>query len=438
MRSGAPRRATQRAATPAPRRSRLSRIAPAAWLYVVGALVLGYAIPRLRFGELGYVNPRLPKDVVVAFLSSVSSGMMAFTGIVFSLLFILLQFASTAYSPHIVGMLTQNRVLAHAGGVFTGTFLYSLMALRGAGTVPGTTTELTILVAFAWLLASIYLLLRLVGVFSSLAVSNILEMLGDEGHTEITRVYRPYSAEAAAEARELRARAPTDTPPAQTLERRGRPAYLVAVDEAVVVELARAAGAVVFVPVAIGDSVTEGLPLAYVWGERPVPEDDLRAAFRFANDRTNERGPKNALRLLVDVAIRALSPAINDPTTAVHALDQIESLLVRLGRSHLDVGVARDGAGTVRLVHDAFSSWEDYLALGLTEIQQYGAGAVQVERRLAALLDLLERAVPAPRKPAVRAVAAAHTALIRESFKVMQRAEAERVDRQGLGHPVRP
>jgi uncharacterized membrane protein len=153
-------------------------------------------------------------------------------------------------------------------------------------------------------------------------------------------------------------------------------------------------------------------------------------------DRTWEHGPKNAMRLLVDIALRALSPAVNDPTTAVHVLDQLEALLGRLGRSNLDQGVVYDDAGVVRLVHEALPTWEEYLALGVSEIQFYGASALQIERRLAALLRLLEATVPESRKLAVTRLATEQSAVVRQSFREgLVRAAAGRVDRQGIGHP---
>src|SRR5262249_36144939 len=153
------------------------------------------------------------------------------------------------------------------------------------------------------------------------------------------------------------------------------------------VALAGAANALVRVPVGIGDSVTDATPLAFVEGSK-VPEASLRAAIRIGRDRTPERSPAHALRLLVDIAIRSLAPSVNDPTSAVRSLDHIEALLRLLGASRLAPGVAYDPAGTRRVVY-ATPSWEEYLDLGLTEIQCYGMGAVQVTRRLAALLSHL-------------------------------------------------
>ena len=143
------------------------------------------------------------------------------------------------------------------------------------------------------------------------------------------------------------------------------------------------------------------------------------------------------MRLLVDIALRALSPAV--ATRRPQSAPSISSRLSPrgLGRSHLDIGVVRDGDGVVRVVHEACPTWEDYLALGVTEIQQYGASAVQVERRLAALLDLLAATVPESRKHAVERLAAERTVVVRASFKEgPSRAQADRVDRQGIGHSM--
>jgi uncharacterized membrane protein len=104
-------------------------------------------------------------------------------------------------------------------------------------------------------------------------------------------------------------------------------------------------------------------------------------AIELATERTFEQDPKFAIRLLVDIAIKALSPAINDPTTAVQAIDQIEDLLVRLGRRELDVGYGRGPSGAVRVIVP-MPTWEDYLTLSFDEIRQFGASSVQVMRRL--------------------------------------------------------
>jgi uncharacterized membrane protein len=404
----------------------IRRVIPwATWAYVLVALVLGWVVPRIEAPWLG-VSPT-GDEKIIQFLGAVSGGMMAFTGIIFALLFVLLQFASTAYTPHVVPILTRQAILKHAAGVFTGTFLYSLMALRGVGSLGGATPSIVVWTAFAWLLVSVYLLLRLIRVFTSLGVSDVLDMLGEAAHRGIDQLYGSRVDGAA------------DAPPpgriVQTIEHHGPLRYVVALDVPRLVALAHASGAILRLPVALGDSVVPGACLATVEGSA-VREADVCGAITLAPDRTFEQGPKHALRLLVDIAIRALSPAINDPTTAVHALDQIEAILRRLGSSELDIGCVRDASGAVRLVYPT-ATWEDYLALGVTEIQLYGAGAVQIERRLAALFRLLRDTVLPVRRAAVDAAFRERTARIRESFpRGALRDAAEGADRQGIGgHP---
>ena len=152
------------------------------------------------------------------------------------------------------------------------------------------------------------------------------------------------------------------------------------------VRLAQSANAVVSIECGVGETLVEDTVLVSVHGAaHSLPEQALRRAIRLATSRTFEQDPKYAIRLLVDIAIRALSPAINDPTTAVQAIDQIEDLLRRLGRRQLDAGYAHDATGTIRVTFPV-PTWEDYLALSFDEIRQFGANSVQVVRRLRSAL----------------------------------------------------
>jgi uncharacterized membrane protein len=137
---------------------------------------------------------------------------------------------------------------------------------------------------------------------------------------------------------------------------------------------------------AVGDTLLEGSVVLRIHGAKDkLAEKDLMWAVHLAAGRTFEQDPKYPIRLLVDIAIKALSPAINDPTTAVQAIDQIEDLLRRLARHNLDAGFARDPDGVVRVVVP-MPTWDDYLTLAFDEIRQFGMSSVQVIRRLRAAL----------------------------------------------------
>jgi uncharacterized membrane protein len=192
-----------------------------------------------------------------------------------------------------------------------------------------------------------------------------------------------------------------DGSPTHTVMYQGRPLTVQAIDIARLVTLAERTRAVIEVGAAVGDTLAASMPLMVVRGYRvPISERLLRAAIELGDERTFEQDPKYALRLLVDIAIKALSPAINDPTTAVQALDQIGDLLLRLSRRQLDIGVFRDAGGAVRVVIP-FPSWDDFLRLAFDEICAYGASSIQVMRRMNALLNALVRALPEPRRAAL-------------------------------------
>src|SRR4029077_7286981 len=182
----------------------------------------------------------------------------------------------------------------------------------------------------------------------------------------------------------------------------GRPRAIQALDTPTLLQMAFFSGGIVEVVSSVGDTVVEGTLLLRIHGGREtINERDLRKAFEMGAERTFDQDPKYAIRLLGDIAIKALSPAINDPTTAVQALDQIEDLLLRLGRRRLEIGAFRDSDGKLRVLI-AFPSWEDFLRLAFDETCFYGANSVQVMRRMRALISEMIPVLPEERHHALR------------------------------------
>src|SRR5262249_24880219 len=150
-------------------------------------------------------------------------------------------------------------------------------------------------------------------------------------------------------------------------------------------------------------------------------------------ERTLEQDPTFAFRIVVDIALKALSPAINDPTTAVLALDRIQYLLRVVGNRHLDDGLIRDGAGRLRLVYRT-PDWAGFVHLAVTEIRQFGGESIQIARRLRAMLEALIQAVPEPRAALLRKeLALLHRSAERAFVEPEDRALAEIRDFQGVG-----
>ena len=136
----------------------------------------------------------------------------------------------------------------------------------------------------------------------------------------------------------------------QAVVHSGEPMAIAAYDVQALVDHARKADGLIVMPFAVGDTVIDGeCFLRLLGGRMALPQSELLSAVRLERERTFEQDPKYALRLLVDIAIRALSPAVNDPTTAVQALDQITDLLRRLGSRQLRIGRIKDEQGVLRL-----------------------------------------------------------------------------------------
>ncbi len=402
-------------------------------LYAAAAIVVGLTFPRFE-GRIfpGLVHP-MSVSVAITLYSSIASGMIALTGIVFSLTFVMVQFSATAYSPRLVLWVARDPVISHALGIFTATFLYALAALSGIGRsgserVPSISAYLV----FGLLAASVSMFIALVHRITLLQVNHMLIFTGDQGRKVISTIYPLLLSEVVAAATDdFRA-----LPQTQTLIYHGRPRSVQAVDVAALVMLTKASSVIIEMVVAVGDTVVELTPLLHVFGARELlDERKLREGIEFGEERTFEQDPKYALRLLVDIAIKALSPAINDPTTAVQALDQIEDLLLRLGQRHLEIGKYCDRDGELRLVVP-YPTWDDLVRLAFDEICFYGATSVQVMRRMNALVADLTRAVPERRRATLKYWEGRLKSTIARSFTDgEERLDASKEDRQGFGVP---
>lgn len=298
--------------------------------YVLITLAVGMTLLRLEHRLLPNFVSSISAPSAMAICSSIASGMIALTGIVFSLAFVMVQFSATAYSPRLVLWVARDPVVSHALGVFSATFMYSLLLLawvdrETTGKVPFISGWLV----FLLLLASVGMFIALIERLGMLQVNRMLIFTGDQGREAIAELYATATGGAATEPTGL-----DELPVSQTVMHVGRPRVVQSIQVMELAALAKATGAMIEVVAAVGDTVLEATPLLRVRGARqPLAEQQLKAASEIGDERTFEQDPKYALRLLVDIAIKALSPAINDPTTAVQALDQIEDLLIRLGRA---------------------------------------------------------------------------------------------------------
>ena len=405
--------------------------------YVSGAVVAGLALPRIEQAYLSRYTIAMSVASAQALLSAASSGMMALTGIVFAMAFVMVQFSAIAYSPRLVLRFARDRTLFHALGTFTATFVYALFTLawvdRGAsGSVPLFSVLLVgIMIIFSMLAFS-----RLMQRLGDLQIGNVLHLVGDRGRAVIADMFRrldaPPAAPRASEANAGRAQL---GPVTQTVKYFGKPRTVARFDVDSLVAAARQARGTIVMACAVGDTLVDGDVLLRVHDAgTPLPERALLRAVQLGKERTFEQDPKYPIRLLVDIAIKALSPAINDPTTAVQTIDQLEDLLRRLGSAELDVGDVADADGALRLAFPT-PTWEDYLTLSFDEIRHFGSSSVQVMRRMrSAMVGLADSLSNQDRVEAVRRYLEHLDRVIGAlPFDVEDKSMARQEDRQGIG-----
>ena len=405
--------------------------------YAVAAVVLGLGFPRIEVRIFHGLTSTITIPAAMALYSSVASGMLALSGVVFSLAFVMIQFSATAYSPRLVLWISRDPFMWHAVGVFTATFLYALAALswvdrNASGRVPFVSSW----VVLGLLLASVAMFIGLIQRISLLQINRMLTFTGDQGRQVIEAVYPQLDSPVASSAPEHEQF--RSLPLTQTLTHRTSPQVIQALDTVALVRLAKASGGVIEMVAAVGDTLVDLTPVLHLYGARQaIDERALTKAIEMGEQRTFEQDPKYAIRLLVDIAIKALSPAINDPTSAVQALNQIEDLLLRLGCRCLEIGYFRDSEGQLRLVVP-YPAWEDFLRLALDEIRYCGSHSVQVMRRMMALVNDLITRLPENRDPALLHWEERLQATIARSFEdIEEKQEASVEDRQGLGVPRR-
>lgn len=322
-------------------------------------------------------------------LSAISSSMITFTGLVFSITVVVLQLTSSQFSPRVLRTFLRDRLTQFSLGVFVATFVYSVTVLR---TVTGGDQEfvpvLSTTVGLGLLLLSVGMFVAYIHhIATSIQVSAILAAIGAETRETIERRFPAGDGPRAAfpGARDE---------PVVAIVVAPRSGVLTGIDPDRLVGLARAEGVTLRIDLRPGDFVPEGGPLVEVLGTGSADAGQVSAAITISSDRDMQQDVAFGLRQLVDIAERALSPGVNDPTTAVQALDQVHDLLRRLARRRLPDGLHRDHDGRVRLVTPP-EEFSDYLDLALEEIDQYGAEVLQVQRRIDLLLaDLALAARP--------------------------------------------
>ncbi len=387
-------------------------------LLVLGSLAaaLGVIELDLRFDPaLREAYPRLfaaEAEGSRAMLSAVAGSMITVAGVVFSIVIVALSLASSQYTSRVLRNFMRDRANQAVLGVFLGIFTYCIVVLRtfsrvGAGGefVPSLavlTGALLSLVGMGFLIFFIH------HTAASVQASEIIASIAAETTAAIERIY-PEGPNAepdegvTGDADASGAGLWHPVPSSET-------GYVQTLDIGTLLSFARERGVTVKVERGVGEFVTEGRPLASV-SSAPRPEDvrALNAAFAVGRYRTAEQDPAFGVRQIVDIALKALSPGINDTTTAVNCIDYLGLILSRLARRRLNHAVSLDGGAARVILKEA--GFEKYVDESFNQIRQNAEGNVAVMIRvLMALRELAAEVRDATHLAALRE----HAGLIRE------------------------
>jgi uncharacterized membrane protein len=348
----------------------------------------------------------LDPAAALALFGTLAGSMLTFIVFLSSSLLLVVQLASAQLSPRIIGVVFRDRVTRFALTLFAFTFTFTLAVLvRIHASVPGITAHFA---AYLCLVSAAVFLFLIDHVGKTLRPSGALRAVARLGHEVIQNVYpRCLSGQPKADHR------PENAPGGELAGTVPSPkdGVLLAFDLEGLVALAREAQCVVELVPQVGDFVAAGSSLFRIFGANDGPSASaLCQSVALSQERTMEQDPAFAFRIMVDIASKALSPAINDPTSAVLAIDQIHHLLRSVGGRRLDEGLAHDTSGSIRLIYRT-PDWEDFVYLAVTEIRQFGSSSIQVARRLRAMLENLAEVLPPER-----------TALLRSELTLLHRS----------------
>ena len=348
---------------------------------------LGAWVPRLLFPS--HADPQVAQSI----LGVIAASMMTVVSIVFAILLMTLTLASMQYSPRILVAFAQDRVTQETLGIFLGTFTYCLAALPAAHSVPRPFEPvvtmlgamLLALACVAWLLYFIHHISQAIGVNHIVdRIAGETEAIIDETMPKPRRLSRlPDPGEPPVDARQA--------PLLSDIS-----GYVRYIDTARLVALAKSYGLTVHVLRRVGHFVPEGVPLLTVSkGDKLSPGRiaDLRAVFDLGPTRTLQQDVEFGILQIVDIALKAISPAVNDPSTAISCVDQLSRVLIRFASREPPESLYYDPPGVVR-VSIPWLGFDRLLDSAFEQVRLYAKSDVAVSLRMLRALGDIATTLP--------------------------------------------
>ncbi len=361
---------------------------PAAIMLLAAIAAVGLAqVPTQPGSLLAHIGWSGDVNGARTLLQLLASSVITVTSLTFSLALVAMQLAASNFSPRLLRTFVRKPVFQVTLGVFLATFVYCLLVLRrltATTPVPHVAMLGALLLAIASVAALVWFLAR---ILTELRVEAMMSDARAEAMHVLKRTF-PEVAEGSPDA---------DLPePGEKAVpvRARRSGFVQAVDPALIRTWAAQRDLVIRIDVCVGERVVTGLPCGWVWPREPTnastidPNEVSRAIFdglEVGFERTPQQDLGFGFRQLTDIVVKAMSPAINDPTTAAHAIGHLAELLCALARHSLGPHLARDSGGVLR-VAVAGRVFDDFLDLACAQPRRFGGGEPAI---VAALLELL-------------------------------------------------
>jgi uncharacterized membrane protein len=361
--------------------------------FIPGAMVLATVVAGRLIAAVDDHAVRLPgafrgdASSAQTLLATVAASTLTMTTLVLSITIVALQLASQQFSPRVMRTFFRDTGTKVALGVFLSTTVYALLVLRIVIPEDGATAEyvpgISVAVAFGLMLCSLGAFLYYLNhVAHSIRAVHIMEAVAAETRQAIR--HRHCADD------HLRPGEWPDRPADLVLLSEQPPGAIVGVDEDDLVRVAADHGVIIEIIPHVGDYIPSRVPLARIWSDDGLPPrtraSEVTRFIGLGRERTMRQDVAFGFRQLVDMAEKALSPAVNDPTTATQAVDRIHDLLRRIAVAPDPCPVYRDAAGAVRLVLPV-QDWDEIVHLAFDEVRQYGHDAFQIHRILRYVLD---------------------------------------------------
>ncbi len=378
-------------------------------LFMVGAILLviiagsadDYLVQQENINEWWQAKT----SIGVTISSLVASSMLSFLAIVFSISLVALQLANQQYSPRVITIFERSHTTKIALSLFIGTFVYSFILLvfslrSRLEQVTVVSFLIEIILVFASLIIFIIFMKH---VMLMIRVTHTISLIADETRQAIEDTLPPEKAYVECQIapfgeadQMIRYKKPR-----RSLFSKSYPhGVLKGIERSTLLQIAGEHNCVIQIFPRSGQYLNEGDPVVEIYGECDLDEKKVLKAFYLGPERTVYQDPAYGLRMLVDIALQALSPAVNAPTTAHQVITRLTNLLLLISQRPEQTGIYTDDSREVRLIQPVFN-WDEYVQICFTEIQHYGKDDPHTRLSLAAALEYLLGKVPDTHKDAL-------------------------------------